>query len=409
MPASLVSARAASPCDLDPMARAAFENSSMATVALAGSPAGRFDSTGTLSGAGVAILGILKGSCRGSANASVGGGGGGVSTTAPRARVRAFGPGLVFPAVAVFFVPFGRIPQTACCCFLCISSCCCCFLCLSSMTARVSSSSSSSSSSAGAIGVSCSGEESSPRSSSSMFMTSATKASTSLALTSFPRGPCSMSDRRMDSRTLSLSSDSSRGSSTRREGRRRRRRLIAGSVDDGDRSSSSPSINGFSSPGRMVAALSVSFFSEPNFCDSRGHAYPRQSCSLFLSSCSFSRTTAGTGTGTGSGSGSGWVRVTGLGFSEDAPTRPAPKGYGSAVRCFDRLDARRFTSCVRLTPETFMTAWSVGIKWKTPSGVLTPLGTSWSKVVQPAASSAAVASSSLCVSFGWSFQRNGPS
>ena len=248
MPASLVNARTASPCELDPMARAAFENSSSATFALTGSPAGSFDSTGTLAAAG-AILGILKGSRRGSANTSVGGGGGGVSTTASRARARAFVPGLAFRA-------FGRI----------------CFLCLSSIPARVSSSSSSSSSSVGTTGVPCSGEESSPRPSSaieavSMFMTSATKASTSLAPTSFPRGPCLTRDRRMDSRTISLSSDSSRGSSTRR-------RLIEGPVD-GDWSSSSPSFRAFSSPGRMVATLSVSFFIEPNFCDSRGHAYPR--------------------------------------------------------------------------------------------------------------------------------------
>ena len=58
MPASLVSALAASPSDLDPMARAAFENSLIATVALTGSPVGRFDLTSSLAGAGV-ILGIL--------------------------------------------------------------------------------------------------------------------------------------------------------------------------------------------------------------------------------------------------------------------------------------------------------------------------------------------------------------
>ena len=186
----------------------------------------------------------------------------------------------------------------------------------------------------------------------------------------------------MDSRTISLSSDGSRGSSTRRKGRRRRR-LIEGSVDDGDRSAAFPSFTGLSSPGRMVARLSVSFFSEPNFFDS----YPRTSCS---------RSWTGTGFGTGSGSGSGWET-------------PAPKGYGSAARCFERLDARRFVSCVLVTPLTFMTAWRVGIKLKTPSGVLTPLGMCCNTLVQPAASSAAVASSSLCVSSGWSFQRNGPS
>ena len=102
----------------------------------------------------------------------------------------------------------------------------------------------------------------------------------------------------------------------------------------------------------------------------------------------------------------GRARARGRGGSERAP---APKGYGSAARCFERLDARRFVSCVLVTPVTFMTAWRVGIKLKTPSGVLTPLGMCCNTLVQPAASSAAVASSSLCVSSGWSFQRNGPS
>ena len=85
MPASRVSARAASPCDWDPMAMAAFENSSIATSALTGSPAASFDSARSQANraldvigcGGIAIFGILKGSRRGSANASVGGGGGG--------------------------------------------------------------------------------------------------------------------------------------------------------------------------------------------------------------------------------------------------------------------------------------------------------------------------------------------
>ena len=220
MLASLINARAASPYDSESTARAAFENSSIATAALTASAVGCFDSMGSLAATGV-TLGTLRGSRRESANVSFGGG-----------------------PCASFAFAFSRFFREA--------------------SAAAGVSSSSSSSSAGTIGSSCSWE-SSPRPSSiraeSIPMTSAKKVSTSPSPTSAPAGAFFKSDRLMESRTISRSSDSVRGVSPRNRGARR---FFAGSVA-GDWSSSSQSSQTILSPGRMVGSLSVSFFTEPNF------------------------------------------------------------------------------------------------------------------------------------------------